>query len=228
VVVGLLIALEGPEGAGKTTQARLLADRLRDAGRRVVVSREPGGTAVGQALRRLVLDPAGCAILPETEALLYAADRAEHVGRVLRPAIDAGAVVVCDRFVDSSLAYQGAGRGLDGADFRAVQRFATHGLEPDLRLLLDLPVRIGLGRRFADGNEVNRLDAADLAFHERVRAAYRSAAAAAPLAWAIVDATASPDEVARQIVTVVRQRLGPRLGATPAAPVPSAVGDGPR
>lgn len=223
-----MIALEGPEGAGKTTQARLLANRLRGAGHPVVVSREPGGTAVGRELRRLVLDPAGCAILPETEALLYAADRSEHVGRVLWPALETGAVVVCDRFVDSSFAYQGAGRGLDGEDFRALQRFASHGLEPDLRLLLDLPVRIGLRRRFADANGVNRLDAADIAFHERVRAAYRSAATASPAAWAVVDAAATPADVARQIESAVWERLGPRLTIASTKGTSAIVDDGVR
>lgn len=222
---GLLIALEGPEGAGKTTQSRMLGDRLRQAGHRVVVSREPGGTALGRELRRLVLEPTGCAMLPETEALLYAADRAEHVGRLLRPALDEGAIVVCDRFVDSSIAYQGAGRGLDGTDFRAMQRFASHGLEPDLRLLLDLPVDVGLARRFAAAGSPNRLDGAGLAFHERVRAAYRAAAAAAPWAWGMVDAAAAPDAVARAIEAIVWGRLGSRLAGGPPRPSSSATGD---
>lgn len=227
-MAGLFIALEGPEGAGKTTQAALLAARLRAVGRSVVVSREPGGTALGRELRRLILDPAGCAILPETEALLYAADRAEHVGRVLRPALKAGAVVVCDRFVDSSLAYQGAGRGLDGAQLRALQRFAAGGLEPDLRLLLDLPVGVGLARRFGDGGGVNRLDAADLSFHERVGAAYRSFAAAAPDDWAVVDAATAPESVAAQIAAAVAERLGARLAGLPSAAGVGISGDGPR
>ncbi|CAA9550703.1 MAG: Thymidylate kinase [uncultured Thermomicrobiales bacterium] len=215
-MAGLFIALEGPEGAGKSTQALRLAARLRTLGRDVLVSREPGGTALGQELRRLVLDRESHAILAETEALLYAADRAEHVGRVLRPARDCGAIVVCDRFVDSSLAYQGAGRGLDVIQLRALQNFATGGMEPDLRLLLDLPVGVGLARRFGSGGEVNRLDAEGIAFHERVRAAYLAAAAASPIAWAVVDAAESVDEVARRVEEMVVERLGDRLGpATP-------------
>lgn len=214
-MAGLFISLEGPEGAGKTTQAARLAGWLRGAGHAVVVSREPGGTALGRELRRLILDPMGYAILPRTEALLYAADRAEHVDLVLRPALASGAIVVCDRFVDSSLAYQGIGRDLDGEDFRALQRFATGGLEPDLRLLLDLPVQIGLARRFAEGDGVNRLDAADVSFHERVRAAYRSFAVAAPASWSLVDAAGDAEAVAAQIRRAVIERLGDRISAKP-------------
>lgn len=223
-MAGLFIAFEGPEGGGKTMQATRLAGWLRSAGHTVVVSREPGGTTLGRELRRLILDPMGNAILPKTEALLYAADRAEHVDLVLRPALAAGAVVLCDRFVDSSLAYQGVARGLEGDDFRALQRFATGGLEPDLRLLLDLPVRIGLKRRFAEGDGVNRLDAADVSFHERVRAAYRSFAEAAPDAWVVVDAAGDPDAVAGRIAGAVSERLGARLAAATGALGVSSIG----
>ena len=211
---GVFIALEGPEGAGKSTQARLLGERLRSSGCRVLVTREPGGTVLGEQIRRLLLDHGSYAMLGRTEALLYAAARAQHVDEVLRPAVVAGSVVVCDRFVDSSFAYQGGGRELAGADFEAVQRFATAGLLPDLRILLDLPVSVGLARRFAAEDGINRLDAADMAFHERVRKTYRALAAGSPNDWVVVDATAPADEVLRCLETTVRDRLGDLLPST--------------
>ncbi len=207
---GFFLVLEGPEGAGKTTQARAVADYLRAAGRRVVLTREPGGTRLGDRLRDLLLAPVGgegCAILPETEALLYAAARAEHVRRVVRPALAVGAVVVCDRFVDSSLAYQGGGQGLDLETLRGVQAFATGGLTPDLRVLLDLPVERGLARRLAEPDSVNRIDAAGVAFHRRVLAAYHALVAADPDGWAVVGADRPPEDVAADVRAAVASRL---------------------
>src|SRR5262249_44090333 len=148
------------EGAGKSTQARLLAIRLKSEGLDVVLTREPGGTPIAEQVRKILLDQANCAMLAETEALLYSAARAQHVGDVIRPALERGAVVVCDRFADSTLAYQGGGRGLSMGDLRAVQRLATGGLTPALRILVDLPVEVGLRRRFGAADEVNRLDVA--------------------------------------------------------------------
>lgn len=209
-MAGFFVALEGPEGAGKSTQARLLGQRLGAAGHRVVLTREPGGTPIGEQVRAVLLDHANCAMLPATEALLYSAARAQHVGEVVRPALAGGAIVVCDRFVDSTLAYQGGGRGLGEAELRAVQRLATDGLLPDLRVLLDLPVAVGLARRFAASEPVNRLDAAELAFHERVRAFYRALVAAEPAAWVVVDATRAIDEVAAVVAAEVVRRLAER------------------
>ena len=177
-------------------------------GRDVVLTREPGGTSIGEQVRTVLLDPANCAMLPETEALLYSAARAQHVGDLIRPALERGAVVICDRFVDSTLAYQGGGRGLSMDELAVIQRFATGGLLPSLRLLLDLPVEIGLARRFGAGVDVNRLDQADVAFHRRVRAAFLDLARRDPESWAIVDAVDSEDEVEERILRTVAQRTG--------------------
>lgn len=210
------VTLEGPEGAGKSTQARLLASALERDGHRVVVTREPGGTAIGERVRAIVLEPGNCAMLAETEALLISAARSQHVAEVLRPALDVGCVVICDRYVDSTYAYQGGGRGLSIEALRSVQAFATGGLEPDLRVLLDLPAEVGLARRFGGADEVNRLDLADTAFHRRVRTAYYGLVAADPDGWVTIDASRSVDEVSRALIAAVR----PRLPAPPGGAVP--------
>jgi dTMP kinase len=203
----LFIVFEGPEGSGKSTQAKLLAASLQANDRRVVLTREPGGTQLGERLRAMLLDPHVDAISPLTEALLYTAARAEHVERVIRPALAAGETVVCDRLFDSTLAYQGGGRGLDLAQLKSVQIFATGGLEPDLRVLLDLPVEIGLARRYADAETVNRLDGESVAFHQRVRETYLSTAEAAPGAWLIVDGEQRPAQIAAEILAAVQERF---------------------
>jgi dTMP kinase len=217
---GHFIVFEGPEGGGKSTQARLLADWLRQRGQIVLESREPGGSSVGEQIRQILLDPDNHAMLAETEALLYAAARAQHVGEVLRPALAQGMVVVCDRFVDSSLAYQGGGRGLPMAELLAVQRFATGGLIPELRVLLDLPADEGLRRRRQAGDEFNRLDAADLAFHRRVREAYHQLVGSNPQEWIVIDATRPVDSVHREVTKAVTERFGDRLGTLAAAEPP--------
>lgn len=204
------IVFEGTEGSGKSTQAALLADALRRDGAAVVSTREPGGTAIGEQIRAILLDPGNCAILAETEALLYAAARAQHVREVVRPSLEAGSVVVSDRFLDSSLAYQGAGRGLSRERLLAIQELATGGLRPDLRVLLDLPVGLGLERRMATA-EVNRLDAEDRLFHERVRRAFLEMAAADPGGWAVIDGSGDKGDVARSVAAEVRARLQSRL-----------------
>ena len=221
---GFFVALEGPEGAGKSTQARLLADRLREAGWRVLLTREPGGTAIGEQVRAVVLDPANCAMLAETEALLYSAARAQHVGQVIRPALADGTVVVCDRYVDSTLAYQGGGRGLPRDALLAVQWLATGGLMPHLRVLLDIPASLGLARRYAAPEAVNRLDAADLAFHERVRAAYLAAVAEDPAGWAVVEAVGTVEEVAGSVAAVVLPAVAGSVAPGPPVNPPAAVG----
>lgn len=208
---GLLIVLEGPEGAGKSTQGGLLSEHLEASGQRVVLTREPGGTPIGERIRSVLLDHGSYAMLAETEALLYAAARAQHIGELIRPALSEGRIVICDRFVDSSYAYQGGGRGLPMDALRSIQRLATGGLEPDLRLLLDLPVAAGLRRRRGDGGGMNRLDATDLAFHERVREAYLRFLEDNPSGWCKIDASGTVDRVAASIAIAVEERLGFRL-----------------
>jgi dTMP kinase len=146
-------------------------------------------------------------MLPETEVLLYAAARAQHVGEVLRPALESGAVVICDRYVDSTFAYQGGGRQLDMSTLESIQQYATGGLAPDLRVLLDLPVEVGLQRRLADAVEVNRLDVAELGFHQRVREAFLGLAAEDPGGWVVIDASATPDQVTTAVLSAVMPRL---------------------
>jgi dTMP kinase len=204
-VKGTFIVFEGPEGSGKSTQARLLANRLKSGEREVVLTREPGGTPIAEQVRTILLDQANCAMLPETEALLYSAARAQHVGDVIRPALERGAVVICDRFADSTLAYQGGGRGLSIDDLRTIQRLATGGLTPTLRILVDVPVEVGLRRRFGVEAEVNRLDVAGVEFHERVRAAYLTMATEDEATWAVVDGEGTVEEVEERIVQAVAQ-----------------------
>lgn len=212
---GRFIVFEGPEGAGKTTQIHRLAKALGRAGHDVVTTREPGGTPVGDAIRRVLLGSGDYAMLPQTEAFLLSAARVQHVHDIIRPALGRGAVVLCDRFADSSLAYQGGGHGMAEADLRCLERIATDGLTPDLRVLLDLPVGEGLARRHRDTDSVNRIDRADLEFHERVRAAYRVLAEDNPDGWAVVDATKPIDAVFAAICQAVQSSLA--LSFVPAA-----------
>lgn len=203
---GLFLALEGGEGAGKSTQAERLAAALRARGHEVVVTREPGATPVGEQIRRLLLDP-DTELTDEAEALLYAADRAEHVARVVRPALERGAVVLTDRYVDSSVAYQGHGRGLDPAMVLRVSRWATAGLRPDLTVLLDLPVDEGMARARARGRAlggpVDRLESEAREFHERIRQGFLHLVAEEPSRYALLDATRSADEVAESVLRAV-------------------------
>ena len=205
--MGKFVVFEGPEGGGKTLQAGLLADSLREAGYDVVQTREPGGTRVGDQIRSVLLGLGDYTILPETEVLLLAAARAQHVREVIRPALDRGARVICDRFVDSTYAYQGGGSGLDLRPIRAIQVFATEGLEPDMRILLDVPVAIGLQRRYADPESVNRIDLADRTYHQRVRDQYLALAEESPKDWIVVDAQAPPDAVQSRVWRQVRHTL---------------------
>lgn len=199
---GSFIALEGPEGAGKSSQLPDLVRHLEAAGHAVVVTREPGGTPPGERIRAMLLDPAGGALEPVAEALLFSAARAELVRRVIRPALLAGRVVLCDRFTASTLAYQGYGRGLSLADLETVNALATGGFEPDAFLLLDLPAAQGLARRHGDGG-VDRIDAEALAFHERVAEGYRSLAAKDPARWRVVDAAGTQEAVAAALWAAV-------------------------
>ncbi len=201
---GLLLALEGGEGAGKSTQARLLAIWLREQGYDVVSTYEPGATKVGMRLRALLLDTAHTGLSGRAEALMYAADRAEHVSSTIRPAIERGAIVVTDRYVDSSLAYQGAGRRLPAVEIRRLNEWATGGLTPALTILLDLPPAVGLGRR---ARSADRLEAEPAEFHERVRAAYLALAAAEPGRYLVLDATRPAEEISREVQARVRGLL---------------------
>jgi dTMP kinase len=189
---GLLIAFEGGEGAGKTTQARLLAIWLREQGYDVIATHEPGATKVGMRLRALLLDTAHTGLSPRAETLMYAADRAEHVESVIVPALERGAVVVTDRFVDSSIAYQGHGRNQPVREVAGLNKWATGGLQPDLTVLLDLPPAAGLGRR---APSADRLEAEPDEFHQRVREGFQAQAEAEPQRYLVLDATRPPDEL---------------------------------
>ncbi|MBK5305498.1 MAG: dTMP kinase [Frankiaceae bacterium] len=193
---GLFVALEGGEGAGKSTQAKLLVDWLQSTGREVVLSREPGATPAGQRIRELLLDPATGGLAPRAEALLYAADRAQHVAHVILPALERGAVVVTDRYVDSSLAYQGAGRALELAEVARLSRWATGGLRPDVTLLLDIDPVIGLARI---PDSPDRIELESLSFHQRVRQGFLDLAAADPDRYLVVSAVAPADSVHEQV-----------------------------
>lgn len=203
---GYFFAFEGGEGAGKTTQLRVLADELAGRGHEVVVTYEPGDTPVGARLRELLLDPA-TSVTAQTEALLYAADRAEHVAHVVLPALTRGAVVITDRYLDSSIAYQGSGRGLDIGEVTRASRWATGGLLPDLTLLLDLPPEDGLRRARGRSGRADRLEAEALDFHSRIRAAFLALAQAEPSRYAVIDASGAPDQVANGVRVAVDAML---------------------
>ncbi|WP_445258612.1 dTMP kinase [Nocardioides aurantiacus] len=200
---GLFVCFEGGEGAGKSTQSQLLRQRLEALGRTVLLTREPGGTPVGAEVRRIVLDPATGALADRTEALLYAADKAEHVESVVLPALARGEVVVTDRYVDSTLAYQGAGRSLDAGELEQVARWATGDLRPHLTVLLDLEPSRGLVR-FTDRD---RIEGESLEFHERVRAAFVALAEADPDHYLVLDARAEVNEVAAAVWSRVEGML---------------------
>lgn len=201
---GLFVCFEGGEGAGKSTQSRLLRDWLVERGETVLLTFEPGDTSVGKELRRIVLDPATGDLSDRTEALLYAADKAEHVDHVVLPALARGEVVVTDRYVDSTLAYQGAGRTLDVADVEAVARWATGDLRPHLTVVLDLEPETGLGRF----DERDRIEGQSLEFHQRVRRGFLDLAAADPDHYVVLDARAPIEEIS----AAVRARVEPLLG----------------
>jgi len=201
---GVFLALEGGEGAGKSTQARLLAIWLRDQGYDVVTTHEPGATKIGLRLRALLLDTAHTGLAPRAEALMYAADRAEHVQDVILPALERGAVVVTDRYADSSLAYQGAGRELPVSEIAGLNRWATGGLMPDLTILLDLPVVTGLSRRLSSAD---RLESEPVEFHQRVRSGFLSLARAEPGRYLVLDADRSESDISRDIQLRVRELL---------------------
>lgn len=207
---GLFITFEGTEGSGKSTQARGLAETLRARGHPVDLTREPGGTPIGDQIRQVILSTDNTAMAAQTEALLLSAARAQHVAERIRPALATGHIVICDRFADSTLAYQGYGLRMDLEALRAITRFATGGLTPDLTVYLDCAVALGLARKAQAarlGGEWNRLDQKPVEYHERVRRGYLALAAAEPRRWLVVDASASPQVVQEVIQAQVGQWL---------------------
>jgi dTMP kinase len=207
---GVFIAFEGGEGAGKSTQVRRLQEWLTNEGLIARATFEPGATPSGAGIRSIVLDRTHTGISSRSEALLYAADRAQHVQDVLRPALDAGEVVISDRFIDSSLAYQGAGRTIPLDEVRMLSRWATEGLQPDLTVLLDLPPEVGLAR--ARGRAVaDRLESESLDFHQRVRQTFLALAESDPDRYLVVNARQTPDEIA----AVIRVRVAELLSGLP-------------
>lgn len=203
---GLFITMEGGDGSGKSTQIELLAKWCRDTGRDTVVTREPGGTDVGVELRDIILHSTGF-ISPRAEALLYAADRAQHIDTVVAPALAAGAVVVQDRYLDSSVAYQGAGRVLDPAEIRDLSLWATEGLLPDVTFVLDLPAEVAKKRQGQSERTFDRLEAEALDFHERVRAGYLAIATEFPERVVVIDATDTVEAIHELIVQKVSSLL---------------------
>ncbi len=199
---GIFITFEGGDGSGKTTQAEFLTAWLREGGNTVVSSREPGGTEVGNEIRQLVLHRRG-AIASRAEALLYAADRAQNVATIVRPALLRGEIVVQDRYFDSSVAYQGAGRALDATEIRELSLWAAEGLVPDLTIVLDLDEAVARARLDADRDQYDRLESEESDFHARVRAAFSDVADSEPGRFLVVDATASESSIA----TVIRARV---------------------
>jgi dTMP kinase len=209
--MGLFITFEGPDGSGKTTQIELLAAALRRAGHDVTVTREPGGTPIGDQIRAVLHDVGNTAMVADAESLLYAASRAQHVGQLIRPALAQGTIVLCDRYVDSTIAYQGYGRGLDLAALRQINAFATGGLKPDLTVYLDCPVEEGLKRKqramtLGEG-EWNRLDREEIAFHQRVYQGYQALMAAEHERWLALNASRPIEEIQEEIQKAVETLL---------------------
>ncbi len=211
----MFITFEGPDGSGKTTQVTLLADYLRAAGYPVFATREPGGTPIGDQIRAVLHDLRNAQMHPRTEILLYAASRAQLVAQEIGPRLAAGEIVLCDRYADSTLAYQGYGRGLDLPTLRTILQFATGGLQPDLTFYLDISAEEGLRRRqqaAQAGAEWNRLDAESLAFHQRVREGYLTLIAAEPSRWVHLNGEAEREAIQTQIRAIVLERLQQRRG----------------
>ena len=202
-VRGQFITLEGPEGSGKSTHIRYLATALRRSGFRVVQTREPGGTVVAEAIRHTLLRSSREQITPVAESLLILAARSQHVRHVIEPALQRGTIVLCDRFSDSTLAYQGFARGLDLAWLQMANSMATNGCSPDLTLLLDVPVHIGLSRRRKSGGKQNRLDLESVRFHRLVRKGFLALAARSPRRIKVIRADRSEEKTRAEIEAVV-------------------------
>ena len=205
----MFITLEGPEGSGKSSQLPLLQDFLINAGYSVFSTREPGGTLIGDQIREVLLDNKNIEMHPRTEILLFQASRAQLVEQVILPRIQKGEIVLCDRYADSTIAYQGYGHQVDLEKLKAIIDFATGGLKPDLTILLDLEVEIGLQRRKKEG-DVNRLDQFVIEFHQRVRQGYHRLAESEPDRWVVVEASRSFEKVRKEIQKVVINKLETR------------------
>jgi dTMP kinase len=202
----MFITFEGPDGSGKTSQVAILAEHLRQSGFSLLVTREPGGTSIGDQIRAILSDLDNIAMQPRTEILLFQASRAQLVDEVIRPNLERGSLVLCDRFADSTLAYQGFGHCVDLERLRSLIEFATGGLKPDLTLLFDVDAETGLRRR-AKGGDWNRLDAYEIAFHQRVREGYLALAQEEPARWETIDARQPPAQVQEAVRKVVLERL---------------------
>lgn len=205
---GLFISLEGPDGSGKTLQIEALKEELEKRGYEVLLSREPGGTPIGEAVRDLLLDPSRKEMHPRTEALLYAASRAQHVFQKIRPALEKGMVVILDRFVDSSLIYQGLGRELGIQEIASLNAFATGDLMPRLTFVLSLPYEEGLKRKKSqEGHELDRLELEKESFHRRISEGYNTLASLYPERIVLLDARKTPEEIHRLILDRIRTLL---------------------
>lgn len=217
----MFITFEGTEGSGKTTQIRAAADWLRNRGINCICTREPGSTAIGAKIRAIVLDPDSRELDHMAELLLYMADRSQHIAEVIRPALAEGKTVLCDRYFDATLAYQGYARGLDRNLLKNLHHLLFDNLRPDLTFLLDLPVETGLHRAWKqihNGERIaaeSRFEAEKLAFHEKVRAGYLDMAAKEPARFRIIDASLSPEEVRGQIIDMLKQNRLPACSAKP-------------
>ena len=214
--MGCFITFEGPEGCGKTTQMRLLANCLAEKGSQVVFTREPGGCPIADKIREVLLDAANSGMVPLAELFLYAAARAQHVSEIITPALEAGKIVLCDRFTDATVAYQGHGRQLDPALIEQLNRLATGRVRPHLTILLDCPVEVGLGRALArieatTGAKEERFEQESLQFHHRVRTGYLQLAAAEPDRFVVIDGNRDIMEVRAEITTAVLSRLAEGL-----------------
>ena len=203
----MFITFEGPDGSGKTTQMELLMPVLAAFGMDTVRTREPGGTYIGDQIRAVIMNMKNKSMHPRSEILLFCASRAQLVEELIRPSLAEGKLVLCDRYADSTLAYQGYGHGLDREALTRLLDFATGGLKPDLTLLFDISAEAGLRRRLTNHEEWNRMDDYALQFHERVRNGYLAMAAADPERWAVIDADRSPDEVHRDVAEILTKKL---------------------
>ena len=203
----MFITFEGPDGSGKTTQIRRLIPVLQEKGFDIVHTREPGGTDIGDQIRSIIMNMKNKSMHPRAEILLFCASRAQLVEELVRPSLSEGKLVLCDRYADSTMAYQGYGHGLDRDVLSQLLHFATGGLKPDLTLLFDISAEAGLRRRLTNHEEWNRMDDYARQFHERVRSGYLAMAAAEPERWAVIDADRTPDEIHREVVSVIIEKL---------------------